>query len=210
MDEMLNDEALSKLSAAERHQLLRKLVDIERQSSAAPGSSWKWDAVLVIIVVSCVVLAGWIGYLTVTLPPFYRAGSWRGAWVGFDFALLVSFAVTGWAAWRRRQVLIIALVVLASLLLCDAWFDVVLDVRTAGFWESLTSALVVELPLAVFTIAMARRLLRMTIGQVMRYEGLTSPVPPLWQVPLLGPTTGTPWERLMQERARRRASAGSG
>jgi hypothetical protein len=34
---------------------------------------------------------------------------------------------------RRRQVPIICLVVLATLLCCDAWFDVVLDARTAGF-----------------------------------------------------------------------------
>ena len=60
-----------------------------------------------------------------------------GAWVGFDLALLVAFAATGWAAWRRRQVLIICLVVLATLLCCDAWFDVVLDLRTSGFMAQL-------------------------------------------------------------------------
>ena len=206
MDEMLQDEALSKLSRAERRQLLSRLVELERQSAAGPGSSWKWDAVLVVIVVSCVVLAGWIGYLAVTLPPFYRTGTWRGAWVGFDLALLGSFVATGWAAWRRRQLLIISLVVLATLLISDAWFDVVFDVDTSGFWESLGSALLVELPLAVLAILMARRLLRLTIGQIMRYEGLTGRVPPLWQVPLLGPTSGSPWGRLMQERARRRAA----
>ncbi|HEX9031861.1 MAG TPA: hypothetical protein VF834_08425 [Streptosporangiaceae bacterium] len=209
MDEILKDDALSKLSPAERRHLLRKLVDLERQSAAAAGTGWKWDAVLVVVVVSCIVLTGWIGYLAVTLPPYYRTGSWRGAWVGFDLALLASFAATGWTAWRHRQLLIISLVVLATLLLTDAWFDVVLDVRTAGFWESLTSALVIELPLAVVAITMARRLLRLTIGQIMRYEGVTGRVPPLWQVPLLGPTAGTPWRRLMQERARRRASAGA-
>src|SRR5258708_2010647 len=208
MDEMLEDKALGMLSREERRRLASKLADLERQHpGAGPGSSWKWDAVLVVIVASCLILAGWIGYLAVTLPPSYRTGSWRGAWVGFDLALLASFAATGWAAWRRRQLLIISLAVLATLLLCDAWFDVVLDVRRPGFWASLTSALLVELPLAVLAILMARRLLRLTIGQIMRAEGLGGRVPPRRPVPLLGPAVGTPWGRLMRERARRRAKS---
>jgi hypothetical protein len=47
---------------------------------------------------------------------------------------------------------------------------VVLDVDTPGFLASLLSALLVEVPLAVLAIAMARRLLRLTIGRMMRYE----------------------------------------
>jgi len=205
MDDSFNREELRKLSPAQRRRLLRELVLLERRAGPAVGTSWKWDAVLVVVVASCVILAAWTGYLAVTLPRFYRTGSWRGAWVGFDIALLVTFALTGWAAWRRKQALIMSLVVLATLLLCDAWFDVVLDVRTRGFWESLTSALAVELPLALLAIFVARRLLRLTFGQIMRYEGMTGRVPSLWQIPLLGPTSGTPLNRLMQERAKRRA-----
>ncbi|SRR6266487_13060 len=207
---MYDAESLRNLSEAERRRLLRQLVDIERQCAPAIGSGWKWDAVLVTIVGCCVVLGVWIGILAVTLPPYYRTGSWRGAWVGFDIALFAAFTAAAWAAWRRRQVLIITLVVLATLLLCDAWFDVVLDARTAGFLPSLASALIVELPLAVLAGAMARRLLRVTFGQVMRYEGLTGQVPPLWQIPLLGPGSGSPVRRLIDARAQRRAACGSG
>ena len=204
MKNMLDPEELAKLSAAERRTLLRTLVALEQDATPPPGSSWKWDAVLVFIVAGCIVLAAWIGVLAVTLPRFYHTGTWRGAWVGFDVALLAAFAATGWTAWRRRQLLIISLVVLATLLLCDAWFDVVLDVRTPGFVASLLSALLVELPLAMLAISMARRLLRLTIGQIMRYEGLTGQVPPLWQVPLLGPTVGTPLARLIKARTARK------
>ncbi len=205
MNETFDVDELRELSPAQRHRMMRALVALERQSLPDPGGSWKWDAVLVIIVASCIVLAAWTGYLAVSLPRFYRAGSWRGAWVGFDIALLVAFAVAGWAAWRRRQLLIMSLIVLATLLLCDAWFDVVLDVRTPGFWESVASALVIEVPLAVVAIVMARRLLRLTFGQIMRYEGMTGPVPPLWKISLFGPTVGTPLIRLMKARAQYKA-----
>jgi len=207
MDESFDPEALANLSAPARRKLLQALVTIEQEAAPQPASNWKWDVVLVVIVASCVLLAAWIGVLAVTLPKFYRAGSWRGAWVGFDLALLAAFAATGWTAWRRRQLLIVSLVVLATLLLCDAWFDVVLDVRTAGFVPSLLSAVLVELPLALVAIVMARRLLRLTFAQIMRYEGLTESVPPLWQIPLLGPAVGTPVTRLIKERARRKAVA---
>jgi len=204
MDNVVDPDALARLSPDQRRELLQGLVALEQQSAPRPGSSRKWDVVLIVTVAACIVLAAWIGVLAVTLPKFYRTGTWRGAWVGFDVALLAAFAATAWAAWRRRQLLVICLIVLATLLLCDAWFDVVLDVDTPGFLASLLSALLVEAPLAVLAIAMARRLLRLTIGQMMRYEGLTGPVPPLWQIPLLGPTVGTPLARLMRARAKRR------
>ncbi len=205
MDANIDAERLRSLPEADRRRLLRTLVEIERENAPDPAGGWKWDAALVVIVVCCVVLAGWIGFLAATLPHFYRTGSWRGAWVGFDIALLAAFVVTGWAAWRRRQVLVISLIVLSTLLFCDAWFDVVLDTRTADFWASVASALLVELPLAVLAAAMARRLLRLTAGQMLRYEGQQSPPPPLRRIPLLGPRSGTPLSRLMDDaRARRR------
>lgn len=207
MDKLPERETLARLSASERRKLLRALMALEQDNAPTPASSWKWDAILVFIVFSCIALAAWIGVLAATLPRFYHTGSWRGAWVGFDIALLAAFAATGWTAWRRRQLLIICLVVLATLLLCDAWFDVVLDVRTAGFLASLLSALLVELPLALLAIFMARRLLRLTIEQIMRYEGLTGQVPPLWQIPLIGPTVGTPVVRLIKARAEAKAVA---
>ncbi len=198
MDEKFAADVLKNLTADERRQLLRLLVGTEQRSERRPGTSWRWDLLLVLIIAGCIVLAGWIGYLVVSLPAFYRAGSWRGAWVGFDIAELVAFAVTGWAAWKRRQILIICLIVLATLLLCDAWFDVVLDARTAGFWGSLVSALAIEVPIAVIAVIVARRLLRLAIGQVIRYEGGRGPVPSLWKIPLFGSGDGTPLERLMR------------
>jgi hypothetical protein len=199
MDEKFAANAVHNLSAADRRELLRELVETEQHAAVKPGTSWKWDLLLILIIGACILLAAWIGYLVVSLPAFYRTGSWRGAWVGFDIAELVAFAATGWAAWRRRQVLIVCLIVLATLLLCDAWFDVVLDAQTAGFLGSLLSALLVEVPIALIAVIVARRLLRMTIGEVIKYEGGHGPVPPLWKIPLFGTDNGdTPLDRLIK------------
>jgi hypothetical protein len=78
-------------------------------------------------------------------------------------------------------VLIICLVVLATLLFCDAWFDVVLDARTAGFELSLLSAVVIELPPAALAGWGARRLLLTSVNVVRRYEGEQGPPRSLWQ-----------------------------
>ncbi len=186
---MIDEQELCRLSPEDRLGLIRRLVALESTTEAgaaeARAGSPRRTIALILIVICCVGLAAWIGVLAVTLPHYYRTGGWRGAWVGFDMAELVAFAATGWAAWRRRQLLIICLVVLATLLLCDAWFDVVLDARTKGFGLSLASALVIELPLALLAIGGAYRLLRQSFAALWRYRGMPGPVPSLWKMPLL-------------------------
>jgi hypothetical protein len=184
-------EELRSMSPQQRRDLRRALAELDRPGPAAAvaaavvGRDRRRVVVLAAIIVCCLVLAAWIGILAVTLPRYYRAGGWRGAWVGFDVALLLVFAATGWAAWRRRQVLIICLSVLATLLCCDAWFDVVLDARTPGFLLSLLSALLVELPLAALAAAAVRRLMRMTGALIGQFQGQPGQLP-LRHIPLLG------------------------
>jgi hypothetical protein len=152
--------------------------------SDLPGNP-RSRAIALVAVIGCgLALAAWIGVLAVTLPRYYRSGGWRGAWVGFDLGLLVTFAITAWAGWRHRQLVIICLVVLATLLCCDAWFDVTLDLRTSDFLVSLLMALCVELPLAALAVIGARRLMRLNIRTVGRLAGRSGRVPPLWKIPL--------------------------
>ena len=183
---MIDETELRRMTRRERARLVRTLCAMDMPRLATPGSRRRRRLFLLGTIACCLVLAAWIGVLAVTLPRYYRAGDWRGAWVGFDIAELVAFLVTAWAAWRGRQMLIMSLIVLATLLLADAWFDVTLDVRTSGFTFSLLSALLVEIPLAVIAILGARRLLRLTIGRIRSSEGLHGPVPPLWRIPLFG------------------------
>lgn len=197
---MFDEDDLRRMSPQERMSLRRALVAIDGEDRQAAKAGGRRRAIfLVVVIVCCVGLAAWTGLLAATLPRYYRAGGWRGAWVGFDLALLAAFAAAGWAAWRRRQILIICLVVLATLLCCDAWFDVVLDAHTRGFWVSLLSAVLIELPLASVAILAARRLLRMTNAVMLRYRGQSGPVPRLRDIPMVGVTAGRPLSDLLAQ-----------
>ncbi len=203
---MFDEEQLRNMSSEDRLRLLRTIAEIDATSpvhtapgTPRPGSRRRRMIVLIVIAVCCVLLAAWTGLLAATLPMQYRAGGWRGAWVGFDVALLVALAATGWAAWHGRQVLIMCLTVVATLLMCDAWFDVVLDVRTRGFGMSLMSALAVELPLAILAVLGARRLLRLSLGGRSWPGGRR---PSLWRMPLFGDPPAAGFRELEPQLAR--------
>lgn len=204
---MLNEPELERVSQHERARLTRVLTEMDGpRPLAGRRSTWRRRFLIGTALACTVALAAWIGVLAVTLPWRYRAGGWSAAWVGFDGALLVMFAATAWAAWRRRQVLILCLVVLATLLCCDAWFDTTLDWGTRGFMASLLLALLVELPLAAVAMMGARRLLRLTLGRMEELEGNRGPLPPLWKVPLFGEESAG-YRDILPERVRK-ATAG--
>jgi hypothetical protein len=200
LDELRDPSRLRALDRDERRRLIRALVALETSDPVAVRAGQRRRViVLVAIVVCCLVLAAWIGVLAETLPKDYRSGDWRGAWVGFDVVLLMVFAITGWAAWRRRQILIACLIVLATLLCCDAWFDVVLDAWTSGFGLSVLSAVCVELPLAALAILGARRLLRTNFTVIRRYAGEPGPTPSLRRGQLVSATSGSRLSDLFAE-----------
>jgi hypothetical protein len=93
-------------------------------------------------------LAPWTLYLTYSLPASHVTRHWDVAWVGFDVALLTAFAVTGWCAIRRSRWLTPAAAMTGTMLLCDAWFDIVTASGGAETTEAILQACLAELPLA--------------------------------------------------------------
>ena len=118
---------------------------------------------LLVAAACCVIVAGWIVVLAATLPHRFDAHHWRTVWVNFDVFLLAAFVATAWAIWRERQVLILLLVAIGTMLCCDAWFDVGTSLATSGVWISVLTAVFAELPLAVLAFVGAHRLLRATV-----------------------------------------------
>jgi hypothetical protein len=189
---VINEADLRELSPDERRELADKLCVIDYSRPVAglnmPGLNLSRGRRLgaLFSIICCVVLAGWIVILALTLHRNYTTTHWRLAWVGFDIAELAAFAATGWAFWRGRQIVIACLLVTGTLLCCDAWFDVILDLRTGDMWWSIASALIIELPLAFLMFNAARRLIRLSTLVAVSRVSERAEVPPLWRIPLFG------------------------
>ena len=184
---MINEADLRELSLDERRRLAHELAVLDYPRPVT-GLNLTRDRRLAVLfsIVACAVLVAWIVILALTLRRTYTTTHWRLAWVGFDVAELAAFAATGWAFWRGRQIVIACLIVTGTLLCCDAWFDVILDLRTGDMWWSIASALLIELPLAFLMFQAARRLIRLSALVALSLEGESEDVPPLWRIPLFG------------------------
>jgi hypothetical protein len=137
------------------------------------------------IVVFVAGLAGWTIFLALTLPGSHQTRHWDAAWVGFDMGLIVALGVTAWAAWFRRQILVVAALVAATLLVCDAWFDVATSLGTGDQALTLVTALLAELPLAAVLFWIARRIMVRTFAACRERLGEEGAAVPLHEIPLL-------------------------
>ena len=178
-------EDVARLSGDDRRQLAAWLSEATLPLALVPHAQRRRRRILTAATVCAAALVPWLVVLAATLPDRHRANEWRLAWVGFDMALTLAFAATAWYGWRSRQVVITAFVVTATLLLCDAWFDVLLSWGGRGQAEALLTALVVELPLALFLLTVYHRLVRSLTVRIWRDRGLEGDPPPLHRLPLL-------------------------
>ena len=171
------------MSPDERQRLARALADIDGPAADDPPADpdtlanpyltdpklrHERGLALLVAAACCIILAGWIVVLAATLPHRFDAHHWRAVWVNFDVFLLAAFLATAWAIWRERQVLILLLAAIGTMLCCDAWFDVGTSLATSGLWISLVTAVFAELPLALLAFAGAWRLLQATVEASLR------------------------------------------
>jgi hypothetical protein len=90
----------------------------------------------------------WTLWLTFSLPRRHVTHHYDVAWVGFDIALAAAFGWTALAAVRRSPWLQVAATVTGTMLLCDAWFDIVTSASHDEQLVAIAQALLAELPLA--------------------------------------------------------------
>jgi hypothetical protein len=121
-----------------------------------PGNLVERRWVATLLAACAVVLVPWALVLAYRLPARHTSEHWDVAWVGFDIALAGALAATGWAISARSAWAPSAAAVAATLLLCDAWFDNVLANGTGEHLEAAAEALVVEVPLAILCVWLAR------------------------------------------------------
>jgi len=106
--------------------------------------------------VAALFLVPWVVLLYVSLPASHRAAHWNVAWVGFDVIMAVLLTAVAVSAWRRSPWLEGAATAAGTILIVDAWFDVVTSSSTGEFVLAAAEALFVELPLAYLCLRIAR------------------------------------------------------
>ena len=101
-------------------------------------------------------LVPWTLLLAYRLPERHTSQHWDVAWVGLDAAIAVALALTAWSIARRSASAPAVAAVAATLLVCDAWFDIVLASGRTEQIEAVIEAVLVEIPLAIFLVVLAR------------------------------------------------------
>lgn len=106
--------------------------------------------------VAAAVTVPWTIYLAIVLPRHYTAHHYWLGWAGFDVGLVVVLAVTGRALLRESAAAQRYATTAATMLVVDAWFDVLNAATTADQLIALAMAALVELPLAYVCWRIAR------------------------------------------------------
>jgi hypothetical protein len=102
-------------------------------------------------------LLPWSIWLSHSLSSSHDARHWNLAWSGFDTALAVAFVLTALAAWRRSPWVGACAAATGTLLLTDAWFDVLLESHADEVRNAVVLAAVAELPIAAVCFWIAHR-----------------------------------------------------
>ncbi|MGN6797764.1 MAG: hypothetical protein ACTHKS_06405, partial [Gaiellaceae bacterium] len=102
-------------------------------------------------------LVPWTLYLFATLPGKHlQAGFYDLAWGGFDLALALLFVATGVGLLGRRLWVQSTATATATMLVCDAWFDVLSSNPGSERLFAIVLALFAELPTAFVCLMIAR------------------------------------------------------
>ncbi len=140
---------------SEREQRRGGLARLTATSAAAARHNRAWVAAL--FALASILLVPWAVLLAAVLPSTHRSAHWDVAWVGFDALLALVLLVVAVTAWRRSPWLEGAATAAAALLFVDAWFDALTASSRSELAAALVEATLVELPLALLCLLLARR-----------------------------------------------------
>jgi hypothetical protein len=178
-DDILTDAQIASLTPAQRRELITRLEQPLSDVIDPVYLSRVRRIRLGLMIGGAIAMIPWLVYLSMTLPENYVAHNWPVTWVGFDILLVGFMLATAVLGYLRRLVLLFAAFTSGVLLICDAWFDMM----TAGpedVWLSMITALLFEVPLGIFMIAGAQRIMRLTMMRLW----LLDPGMRLWHLPL--------------------------
>jgi hypothetical protein len=103
------------------------------------------------------VVAPWTAYLALSLPDEHPAPHWRLLWTGLDTGITAAaLATLAAVVWWPPRVSVFAAAT-GTVLVCDAWFDVLTSRGGDERLGSIVLAVALELPLAAFCYRLAWR-----------------------------------------------------
>jgi len=102
-------------------------------------------------------LLPWTLWLLESLEPHHVTERWDLAWSGFDTGLALLFIATAVAAHRRSPWVGALAAATGSLLVTDAWFDIVLESHADELRNAILLAVFAELPAAAVCFWIAFR-----------------------------------------------------
>jgi hypothetical protein len=131
---------------------------------ARPATLREWVAVVFGAV--GIGLLPWTIWLSQWLPSSHASVRWDVAWSGFDTGLALTFMFTAVAAWRRSPWVSAGAAATGTLLVTDAWFDIILESHSDELRISIVTAIIFELPAAAFCFWIAYRTERFLVRVV--------------------------------------------
>jgi hypothetical protein len=105
-------------------------------------------------------LLPWTVWLAKSLKPNHLSTRWDLAWSGFDSGLAVMFIATAITAYRRSPWVAPIAAATGTLLVVDAWFDIILESHADELRNSIILAIFAELPAAAICFWVAYRVER--------------------------------------------------
>src|SRR5689334_24380541 len=124
-----------------------------------------------------VALLPWTAYLSATLPSEHVAHHWRVAWIGLDLAEAAALVATSVALLRQSPAVTVLASIAGTLLVCDAWFDVVTAEPGGELAWALAFAFLAELPLAALCFWIAFEVGEV-VAAIVAEEGVSVADPP--------------------------------
>ncbi len=106
------------------------------------------------------ILLPWSIYLGSSLPRYHLSAHWDVSWTGLDVGIIVVLLLTGLFAYLKSHWIVISSSTVGSLLLVDAWFDVMSERRGLQLHEALFLAFFIEIPLALISYRIAYQTLK--------------------------------------------------
>jgi hypothetical protein len=138
---------------------------------AVASGGWsppRWVAPL--FAFAALALIPWVIVLVSALPAAHRVTHWAAAWAGLDVAVVAMLVTVAACVWRRSGWVEPVASAAATLLLVDAWFDLTTASAAGGPARPLGAAILVEVPLAIACLALARRAARIRQGSLVGDE----------------------------------------